>query len=130
MEIRDGRMVVDVRPAAGEKARVLDALPRLADPTRRAHGRRCTLVGRAPGCQAWGTGLLPRANGKTDVVEMLGRDHAPGCNGREAERLPESIHIDGQDSTANGGRGTRAALGCAGLGSGVCGPEPGEKPRF
>src|SRR2546425_482048 len=39
---------------------------------------------------------------------MLGRDHAPGCNGREAERLPESIHMNGPDSTANGGPGANA----------------------
>src|SRR5436305_1557675 len=32
VEARDGRMVVDVRPAPGEEARVLDALHRLADP--------------------------------------------------------------------------------------------------
>src|SRR5439155_20709960 len=102
----------------------------LADPTRCAHGRRCTLVGRAPGCQAWGTGLLPRANGKTDVVEMLGRDHAPGCNGREAERLPESIHMDGQDSTSNGGRGTRPAQVRAGLDSVYCVQEVREMPRL
>src|SRR5207253_4751783 len=52
MGIRDGWMVVDERPAAGEEARVLDALHRLADPARGAHGRRCTLISREPACQA------------------------------------------------------------------------------
>ena len=42
---------------------------------------------------------------------MLGRDHGPEDDGCEAERLSESVHVDGHHRTANGGR--RAGAGPA-----------------
>jgi len=42
---------------------------------------------------------------------MLGRDHGPEDDGRETERLPERVHVDGRHRTANGWR--RAGAGPA-----------------
>ena len=55
--------------------------------------------------------LLQRANRKTDLVQVLGRDHSPEDDRCKAERLSESVHMDGQHCTANGGR--RAGAGPA-----------------
>src|SRR3989442_4989908 len=54
-------------------------------------------------------GLLQRADRKTHLVEMLGRDHGPEDDRCEAERLSQSVHMGSQRGTANGG-GTASGL--------------------
>src|SRR5947209_20425838 len=48
--------------------------------------------------------LFERANRKTDLVQVPGRDHSPEDDGCEAERLSERVHVDGRHRTAHGGR--------------------------
>src|SRR5881296_2518129 len=59
--------------------------------------------------------LLARANRETDVVDVLRGDHGPGVHGREPERLPERLHVDGQHRAARGRRGPGPAQICSGL---------------
>src|SRR2546422_6315033 len=59
--------------------------------------------------------LLARANRETDVVDVLRGDHGPGVHGREPERLPERLHVDGEHRAARGRRGPGPAQIRSGL---------------